>query len=150
MQRFIRSFALFSASGFVLSLFVHILGLLNRAPFFGWFALLLHFGVFVAMVGVFVAYFRLRRLEGKGFWKRAFRTSPTWMRWTFLLLFIYAIVNFLSVWNKLFELNGKSLDEVMVIMLRGFSGHWLLFYFATFAAFYSAMRATQQTIVSKT
>jgi hypothetical protein len=35
----------FSASGFILSLLIHILGLLNKAPFLGWFAILLHLGM---------------------------------------------------------------------------------------------------------
>jgi hypothetical protein len=150
MVRFIRSFALFSASGFVLSLVIHILGLFNKTPFFGWFALLLHFGIFVGLLGVVVTYFRLRQSEGKGFWKRALRASPIWMRWMLLLFFIYAVVNFCMFWNKLFNLNGKSSDEVMAILLRGFSGHWLFFYFGIFMVFHAAMRAAQQTAVTKT
>jgi hypothetical protein len=145
MKRFIRSFTLFSASGFALSLLVHILGLFNIPPFFGWFALLLHFGIFVALFGVVVAYFRLRRSEGKGFWKQALRASPSWMKWIFLLFFVYAIANFMTFWNKLLNLSGKSSGEIMAIVLRGFSGHWLFFYFAFFIIFYSAGQAIQQT-----
>ncbi len=150
MRRFIRSFALFSASGFVLSLVVHILGLFKKAPFFGWFALLLHFGIFVALFGVVVTYFRLRQSEGKGFWKRALRASPVWTRWMLLLFFIYAVANFFLFWNKLFNLNGKSSDEVMAIVLRGFSGHWLFFYFGVFIVFRAAMQAIQQSTITKT
>jgi hypothetical protein len=150
MMRFIRSFALFSASGFVLSLVVHILGLFNKTPFFGSFALLLHFGIFVGLLGVLVTYLRLRQSEGQGFWKRALRASPIWMRWMLLLFFIYAVVNFFTFWNELFNLNGKSSDEVMAIFLRGFSGYWLFFYFGIFMIFYAAMRAAQQTAITKT
>jgi hypothetical protein len=150
MMRFIRSFALFSASGFVLSLVVHILGLFNKTSFFGWLALLLHFGIFVALLGVVVTYFRLRHQKEKGFWKRALRASPVWMRWMLPLFFIYAVVNFFMFWNKLFNLNGKSSDEVMAILLRGFSGHWLFFYFGIFMVFHAAMQAVQQTAITKT
>jgi hypothetical protein len=150
MKRFIRWLTFFSASGFILSLLVHILGLLNKAPFFGWFAMLLHLGIFVALLGALVAFFRLRQSEGKDFWKRALRASPVWMRWVLLLFFIYALANFFIFWNKLSNLGGKSSDEVMAIVLRGFSGHWLFFYFAIFIVFYSAMQATQPTAVSKT
>jgi len=148
MKHFIRRFTFFSASGFILSLLVHILGLLNKAPFFGWFAVLLHLGIFVALLGALVAFFRLRESEGKDFWKRALRASPVWMRWVLLLFFIYAFANFFIFWN--INLNGKSPDEIMAIVLRGFSGHWLFFYFAIFVVFYSAMQATQPTAVSKT
>jgi len=148
MKHFIRRFTFFSASGFILSLLVHILGLLNKAPFFGWFAVLLHLGIFVALLGALVAFFRLRQSEGKDFWKRALRASPVWMRWVLLLFFIYAFANFFIFWN--INLNGKSPDEIMAIVLRGFSGHWLFFYFAIFVVFYSAMQATQPTVMSKT
>lgn len=150
MRRFIRLFALFSASGFVLGLVVHILGLFNKTPFFGWFALLLHFGIFVGLLGVVVTYFRLRQSEGKGFWRRALRASPVWMRWMFLLFFMYAVANFFMFWNKLVNLNGKSSDEVMAIVLRGFSGHWLVFYFGMFIVSYAAMQAIKQTAITNT
>jgi len=39
MTRLIRRFTLFSASGFILSVAIHILGLLNKASFFIWFAI---------------------------------------------------------------------------------------------------------------
>src|SRR5216684_1464306 len=150
MRRFIRSFTLFSACGFALSLVVHILGLFNKAPFFGGLAFLLHFGIFVALFGAVVIYFRLRQSEGKDFWKGALRASPVWMRWMLLLFFIYAFANFFVFWNGLFNLHGKSSDEIMAILLRGFSGHWLSFYFGIFIVFYAAMQATQQARISKT
>ena len=143
MTRLIRRFTLFSASGFILSVAIHILGLLNKASFFFWFAIPLHFGIFVALLAVLVAFFRLRKSEGKGFWKRALRASPVWMRWVLLLSLIYALANFFIFWNKLFNLNGKSSDEITAILLRGFSGHWMFFYFGTFLVFYAATQATQ-------
>jgi len=65
------------------------------------------------------------------------------------LFFVYAIANFFWFWNKLFNLHGKSSDEIMAIVLRGFSGHWLFFYFGTFIVFRAAMQATEQTAVTK-
>jgi hypothetical protein len=150
MRRFIRSFAFFSVFGFVLSLVINILGLFNKARFFSWFAFLLGFGIFVALLGAAVTYFRLRQSEGKDFWKRALRASPVWMSWMLFLFFIYAVANFFWFWNKLFHLTGKSSDEIMAIVLRGFSGHWLFFYFGIFIVFRAATQATQQTAISKT
>jgi hypothetical protein len=72
------------------------------------------------------------------------------MRWVLLLFFIYAFANFFIFWNKLFNLRAKSSDEIMAIVLRGISGHWLFFYFALFIVFYSAMQAIQPTAASKT
>lgn len=144
MESFLQRFTLFSATGFILSLVFHIFGLLNRVPFFGWFAILLHFGIFVAIVGAVIAFFQLRRSEGKGFWKRALRGSPVWMRWGLLLFLIYALVNFFIFWNELFDLHGKSPDEILAVLVRGFSGHWLVIYFGTFLVFYAAKKAIEQ------
>jgi len=47
------------------------------------------------------------------------------------------------------NLSGKSSDEIMAIVLRGFSGHWLFFYFGIFIVFYSARQAIQQSAMSK-
>lgn len=149
MRGFIQRFAWFSASGFLLSLVVHIIGLLNKAPFFVWFAIPIHFGVFVALFGAAVAFLRLRQSEGKGFWRRALRASPAWMRWVLLLFLIYSLANFFIFWNALFNLSGKPLDEVKAIILRGFSGHWMVFYFGTFLVFYAALQATQRAATSK-
>jgi hypothetical protein len=113
-------------------------------------AIPLHIGIFVVLLGALTAYLRLRQSEGKGFWKQALRASPVWMRWMLLLFFIYALVNFSIFWNEQFKLSGKSSDEPVAIMLRGFSGHWMFFYYGTFLVFYAAMRATQQTAISKT
>ena len=149
MKSFLQRFTLFSASGFILSLVVHILGLFNRVPFFGWFAMLLHFGIFVAILGAVIAFLRLRRSEGKGFWKRTLQASPVWMRWGLVLIFIYALGNFFIFWNELFNLHGKSPDEIMAIVVRGFSGHWLFLYFGTFLVFYAAKQATEQNAFHK-
>jgi len=149
MRLYIRRFTFFSGSGFILSLVIHILGLLNKAPFFGWFAILLHFGIFVALLGALVAYLRLRQSGGKDFWKRALRTCPAWMKCMLLVFLSYALVNFFIFWNQLSNLSGKSSDEIMAIVLRGFSGHWLFFYSGTFLVFYAAMQATRQTDLSK-
>jgi hypothetical protein len=53
-------------------------------------------------------------------------------------------------WNELFNLSGKSLDEIMAVLLRGFSGHWMLVYFGTFIWFHATMRAIQQGAMSNT
>lgn len=150
MKSFLQRFEIFSAAGFILSLLVHILGLLNGTPFFGLFAMLLHLGVFVAILGALIAFLRLRRSEGKEFWKRALRGSPAWMRWGLVLIFIYALGNFFIFWNQLFNLQGKSLDEITAVVLRGFSGHWLFLYFGTFLVFYAAKQAVEQSALLKT
>src|SRR2546422_4568061 len=144
MKGFIRWFAFFSAAGLVFSLVIHILGLFGKTPPLGLFAFVLHFGVFVVGFGAVIAFLRLRRFEGKSFWKPALQACPRWMKWMPFFFFVYAIANFIIFWNKLSSLTGKTPDEITAIVFRGFSGHWLFVYSVTFVLFYSAKRATEQ------
>jgi hypothetical protein len=57
---------------------------------------------------------------------------------------------FFIFWNELFNLQGKSPDEINSVVLRGFSGHWLFLYFGTFLVFYAAKQAAEQNVLHKT
>jgi hypothetical protein len=72
------------------------------------------------------------------------------MRWGLVFIFIYANGNFFIFWNELFNLQGKSPDEINSVVLRGFSGHWLFLYFGTFLVFYAAKQAAEQNVLHKT
>src|SRR5215467_120573 len=70
MSHFVWRFTYRTASGFVLSLLVRILGLFNKPRFFGWLTVPLHVGIFVALLRAVIAYIRLGQLEGKAFGSR--------------------------------------------------------------------------------
>jgi len=117
------------------SLVVHVAAFFGRTfPY----AVLLHVGIFL----VFIPAMLVARPPGRALMSRvsfndAFRGAPTWVRKTVKVFFAYAIVNFI-----VFIINapGKPPPGPMTPQdVRGFSGHWMLFYTASAAMFLAAL-----------
>ena len=150
-----RLIAIAALVGFVLSLAVHISALSGidvsaHLPFV-W---LLHVGIFVVFVP-FVLSSR-KYLGTKPTFSEVRAAFPGWAIAVFIAIFAYALVNFLifmaateggspSIRDGKYVLDshGKVIRELTEAEyfsfkaneLRGFSGHWLVFYFAPFAYF---------------
>ena len=129
-----------AAIGFVLSVIAHVFGLLGILPPGGEFAMSLHVGIFVVWLPtVLVANRATKGTKKSDFWKEALLGCPAWMRTALYGVFGYAILNFIyfmAFSNKTkTEGNGISPETI-----RGFSGHWMVFYGAAFATLYSAIR----------
>ena len=128
-------------TGFALSLAVHILALLGSPTPFGKEVWMLHLGIFIVFPPAVLISLRMKRGAGrKEFSKTALNGWPLWMRATVALLFVYAIVNFFICFGST---AGQRRDKYAKVedpstVLRGFSGHWLLFYGIAFATLYSA------------
>ena len=150
-----RLLAFLSLIGFTLSLLVHISALLGidaaaKIPHHGY----LHLGLFV----VFIPFVFLSR---KAFGptpnqEKVFEHFPRWVIALGYVIFAYTIINFLifmfaSEWGgpamrdgKFFlESHGRVLREITASeyqnfranIARGFSGHWILFYYIPLAFF---------------
>jgi len=137
MNSFLRSitfpFMLLAAAGLCISLYVHLLTLMDMPMPWGGSVWFLHVGIFVVWIpAVLVSQRVVRRASQKDFWKIALSGCPPWMRTAGYVLFVYAILNFL--YFMFFLEHGKT-DEGSTI--RGFSGHWLIFYGCAFAILYS-------------
>ena len=137
--RLLSPFRWLAAVGFLLSLAVHVvsiagIALPNRAPVFA-----LHVGVFVVWVPVVIATIRIPRGSNRReSFENALSGAPAWMSHGLQLLFLYALLNF-----ALFALNAPehpARASTPPSLVRGFSGHWLLFYAASFAVLYSVKR----------
>jgi hypothetical protein len=131
-------FVALSAVGLGVSLFVHLGAVMGRRVVPDSFFFLLHAGA-IAMFfpTVLVGRKRVGSTRRKDFWKLALRGSPDWMRYMVYGFFGYALVNFL-----LFMLNSPLTGKVgspPAVVWRGFSGHWMAFYAASFAILYSAV-----------
>jgi len=129
-----------AAVGFIVSAVVHVAALCGIALFaeMPWF---LHIGIFVVWLPAMLSYNALVDgigMNNKESWRIAMRGCPQWMRYAYTGLFAYAIVNFL-----LFMLQSPGKHPAPALVTRGFSGHWLVFYFAAFAICYSYIRVQQ-------
>ena len=123
MGRFI---GLLAFIGFILSLIIHL------STFFGPgisvtnpLTLALHLGLFVVFIPFIIS---ARRSVGRRMTLSVLREIlPSWAVLAMILLFVYAVINFLLLF-----MGGL---ETGTPIARGFSGHWLVFYFTPFVYF---------------
>lgn len=98
----------------------------------------LHVGIFVVWLpAVLVAQRLSKEFPQKDMWKATLRGCPPWMRKTLYILFVYAFLGFFAF----IALDASSGKEASTV--RGFSGHWLIFYFAAYAILYSAINVSK-------
>jgi hypothetical protein len=131
-------FIALAALGFVLSVAAHIAAITGSPIRFGNAVWALHVGIFIVWLPtVLVAYRLTRGASRKDFWKIAMVGCPKWMRTALYIIFGYAILNFV-----LFMATAPShpppQGDPPPEVVRGFSGHWMIFYGAAFAILYSA------------
>lgn len=155
-----RFFAILALIGFVLSAFVHVAALAGvdvseKIPLV-W---MLHAGVFI----VFIPFvFSSRKVLGAKPSLSDMRTLvPGWIALAGIAVFGYAMVNFLifiastdggspsiregryvlqSHGHLIREITRSEYVALRANELRGFSGHWLVFYFVPFAYFMFAKK----------
>lgn len=130
-----------SILGLALSLLVHLSALLGMASPFGEAAWVLHGGIFIVWLPAVLVFQPLtREFKLKDLWRAALRGSPRWMRWMTSGFAGYAFVNFV-LFIVLEPGSRGSSPETPAVIFRGFSGHWMAFYSAALAIFYSADHA---------
>lgn len=130
----LRVLAFCSAVGFLVSLAVNIAGWLGKA--------ILPTPMFIAMhVGIFPLWFIMIiviRRQGRSSrnWKSMLRGAPEWSVNLIYVLFAYTFLNF-----GLFALKAPTDHQshpLDAMQWRGFSGHWMLFYYVAATALYAA------------
>jgi hypothetical protein len=133
-------FLAIAAIGFGMSAVTHVQALLGLATPLGEMVWGLHIGIFIVWIpAVLVAQREAKNVPQKEMWKTVLRGCPTWMRYAVSALFGYALVNFF--WTFLSRSRaGQAPEAEATQTLRGFSGHWMLFYGAAFAILYSHLQ----------
>ena len=131
-------FIALAALGLILSIAAHIAAIAGWPIPFGKSVWALHIGIFVVWLPtVLVAHRLTRGANRKDFWKIALVGCPKWMRTLLYILFGYAILNFVyfvATTPGHPQRQGDAPPEVV----RGFSGHWMIFYGTALATPYSA------------
>jgi hypothetical protein len=126
-------------AGFVASLVVHILALAGLPSPFGSATWGLHVGIFVVWIPtVLVAQRMATNVRQAELWKAVLRGCPAWVQSGMYVVGGYAVLNFVLFWLQTTAYPKNKVPEL--IELRGFSGHWLVFYYVGAAALYSAIR----------
>lgn len=114
---------------------------------------LLHLGIFVIIVPTIFIGRRLSRDNGEvEFWQRITKNTPTWLHALTMILFVYTFFNFFYCTRYLNEggvpselrgelvlhshgavirkLTPEEFERHRAYSVRGFSGHWMVFYAA--------------------
>ena len=145
LKPFVGFFAFLSLVGLILSLWVHIGALLGRRVAPEYFFWGLHLGIFVVFFpAIFVAQKRVGTTNRRDFWKVVTKGSPDGLRYLLYFFFAYAFINFFIFFLQ--APTGKQPDQTPAIVWRGFSGHWMVFYCASFAILSSALRASRHRL----
>jgi hypothetical protein len=133
-------FLALAALGFLASLAAHLLALAGSLPPGGMSVFGLHVGIFVLWIPVVLLVLRVNWVQpSRGAWRNMLSGCPTWMRYVTAGLFVYAIVNFFVAFTGV-DAQRSGDDALSPAVLRGFSGHWMLFYAIAFAVLYSVYR----------
>jgi hypothetical protein len=118
----------------------HVAALLGLQQPMGSAAWGLHIGIFgVWLPAVLVSNRLVADFKRKDFWKAALRGCPGWLRWLTWGFFGYAIVNFIFFIAVAPPRSVAGGIAAPPAVFRGFSGHWMAFYSAASAIFYSAI-----------
>jgi len=140
MRVFAFPFLLIAGTGFLLSLAAHVLALPGKAMPGGGLVWALHVGIFLVWIPAIL--FTRRKLQNVPRGKQmdaVLRDSPLWMRRTVKILFVYAFVNFLLFMVSTMG-HPKPAGAAPPAVIRGFSGHWMIFYAVAFVTFYSIVK----------
>jgi hypothetical protein len=117
-----------AAAGFLVSVVCHLMGWLHIEPPWGR-------SVFVLHVGIFVLWFPLVMFANRTMpmpkrrranLEHLFAELPKWARAAVTVLFVYAILNFAYFMYCASQYPRHKVP--FYLELRGFSGHWMMFY----------------------
>jgi hypothetical protein len=133
-------FTLIAAAGFILSLAAHVMALAGIRLPGGGLVWLLHVGVFVVWFpAILFGNRQFKTLQRKVNWEKMLQPCPAWMRHILKLVFAYALVNFILF---ILTTSGqpKPTGPAPTSVIRGFSGHWMVFYWAAFVTLYAGFK----------
>jgi len=129
-----------SAIGFILSVAAHICAIEGWSLPGGKAVWALHIGIFAVWIPTVLV--SIRSSQGdkrKDFWKIALIGCPKWIRQALYVIFGYAILNFIYFMATTVN-RPQPPGDAPPQVIRGFSGHWMVFYGAAFATLCSAYR----------
>lgn len=120
-----------AALGLALSIASHVAALQGKPGPLGKYTWTLHLGALAICIPAAI-------VARKAKWKGLLSGCPAWMRYVVYALIAYAIVNF-AIFMVRPHLGGSA-GLMPPEAVRGFSGHWMAIYAATFAVLYSGVK----------
>jgi hypothetical protein len=164
-----RALSIFAITGFFSSLLVHLSTFwgIDPAKHVPW-VWVLHLGIFVVFIPMIMGQGSAPKKE---FWNKTFAAIPRWASYTIKAFFAYAIINFALFFflseggvpdvrdgkyvlhnhgHVIRELSENEYEWQKAYVVRGFSGHWMIFYMVPAIVFwYRRERAQTSTTGSE-
>jgi Protein of unknown function (DUF3592) len=140
LMRVLPVFEALAIIGFVLSVLVNVGALTSRwtPPSAFW---ALHVGIFVVFFpAIFVGQKRVGSTHRKDFWKLVLKGAPDWMKYLLYAVFAYAAAIDVTSWIRGAQQPSGPSQSSGFGDWTEFSVVWIVFYWASFAILYSAMR----------
>jgi hypothetical protein len=117
--------------GFIASVVSHIFGLLGYPSPFGNWAWVLHVGIFPLFIPlVLFANKTVPKNADQGNFTHLMKEVPSSIRIIFIGLFLYTMLNFGLFIHQMSKYPRNQVPDWLT--QRGFSGHWMVFYFSIF------------------
>jgi hypothetical protein len=133
-----------SGLGFLASLTAHILALFGQTAPGGGLVWMLHVGVFVVWIpAILCSRRKLQNVPRHDHFKALLGDCPVWMSRALKILFAYALVNFVLFMASTMG-HPKATGSAPPAVIRGFSGHWMVFYGVAFVTFYSTLSRAEK------
>jgi hypothetical protein len=140
MRAALVPFMVLAALGFLLSVAAHVASIAGVPLPRGQSIWLLHTGIFVVWIPTVLISSKVMRGERRGdFWKIVLSGCPAWARVLGYALFGYVLLNFFY-FVATSGGRGHYAGDPPPSVIRGFSGHWMLFYGVAFMVLYSVKR----------
>jgi hypothetical protein len=134
--------AVVAATGLLASVACHVMGWLNIEPPWGKSVFVLHVGFLVLWFPLVIFANRTMPKPGRGNFEHLLAELPKWARVATYGLFVYALLNFAYF---MFSAHKYPKHEVpFSVELRGFSGHWMMFYGVAAAGFVALARLARR------
>ena len=134
--------AMIAAVGFFASMACHIMGWLQVEPPWGKSVFLLHVGIFFVWFPLVINANRTMPKPGRKNMDHLLAELPKWMRVATGILFVYTILNFVYFIYSTSQYPKHGVP--FSIELRGFSGHWMMFYGVALAGFIALSRLSRK------
>ena len=127
-----------AAAGFIAALICHILGWLQINPPGGNWVFLLHVGCMALWIPLVIFANKTKPPGMKGNMDHLLAEVPKWVRMIAGIVFGYAILNFIYFIYCTSQFPKNKVPSY--IHLRGFSGHWMMFYGIAAIGFFALAR----------
>ncbi|EEF61796.1 hypothetical protein [Pedosphaera parvula] len=130
-------------TGLIASIACHLMGWLHVEPPWGKSVFILHVGIFVVWFPLVILANRTMPKAGRNNMKHLLAVLPKWVRVACAVLFAYAILHFVYFiyCTQQYPKHGVP----FYLELRGFSGHWMMFYGIASAGFVALGRLARKS-----